>query len=126
MHCQNVKMLNMTICICSDSKAVALSSYTISSKLLHQCWLSLQDLSNNNKVRLFWVSGHCDIKKLIGWQEWARTPTSVDLSLKLNCQFQMSGIWPKQRPACRSSTSIRSGSTLLNPSIHTRFGNNTK
>jgi hypothetical protein len=41
---------------------LALSSYTISSKLLHQCWLSLQDLSNNNRVRLFWVSDHCDIK----------------------------------------------------------------
>jgi ribonuclease HI len=57
-------MHNMTICICSDSKAalLALSSYTISSKLLHQCWLLLQDLSNNNRVRLFWVPGHCDIK----------------------------------------------------------------
>jgi hypothetical protein len=40
-------MHNMTICICSDSKAalLALSSYTILSKLLHQCWLSLQDHS---------------------------------------------------------------------------------
>jgi hypothetical protein len=36
--------------------------YTISSKLLHQCWLSLQDLSNNNRVRLFWVPVYCDIK----------------------------------------------------------------
>jgi hypothetical protein len=41
---------------------ILLSSYTISSKLLHQCWLSLQDLSNNNWVRLFWVPCHCDIK----------------------------------------------------------------
>jgi hypothetical protein len=41
---------------------LALSSYTISSKLLHQCWLSLQDLSNNKRVKLFWVSGHCNIK----------------------------------------------------------------
>jgi hypothetical protein len=57
-------MHNMTICIGSDIKAVllALSSYTILSKLLHQCWLSLQDLSNNNRVRLFWVPGHCAIK----------------------------------------------------------------
>jgi hypothetical protein len=47
-------MPNMTICICSDSKAalLALSSYTISS----------EDLSNNNKMRLFWEPGHCDIK----------------------------------------------------------------
>jgi ribonuclease HI len=56
---RSANMHNMTICICSDSKAalLALSSYTISSKLLHQCWLSLQDLSNNNRVRLFWVPG---------------------------------------------------------------------
>jgi hypothetical protein len=54
----------LTTNICSDNKAalLALSSYTISSKLLHQCWLSLQDFSNNNRVRLFWVSVHCDIK----------------------------------------------------------------
>jgi ribonuclease HI len=63
-YCRSANMHNMTICICSDSKAalLALSSYTISSKLLHQCRLSLQDLSNNNRVRLFWVPGHCDIK----------------------------------------------------------------
>jgi hypothetical protein len=48
-----------------DSKAelLALFSYTISSKLLHhQYWLPLQDLSNNNRMRLFWVLGLCDIK----------------------------------------------------------------
>jgi ribonuclease HI len=66
-YCRSANMHNMTICICSDSKA-ALSALSvnfyplISSKLLHQCWLSLQDLSNNNRVRLLWVSGHCDIK----------------------------------------------------------------
>jgi hypothetical protein len=63
-YCRSANLHNMTICICSDSKAalLALSSYTTSSKLLHQCWLSLQDLSNNNRVILFWVPGHCDIK----------------------------------------------------------------
>jgi hypothetical protein len=57
-------MHNITICICSDSKVAlwALSSYTISSKFLHQYWLSLQDLSNNSRARLFWVPGHSDIK----------------------------------------------------------------
>jgi hypothetical protein len=57
-------MHNMTICKCSDSKAalLALSSYTISSKLLQECWLSLQDLSNNNRVRFLWVPGPWDIK----------------------------------------------------------------
>jgi hypothetical protein len=36
-YCRSANMHNMTICICSDSKAalLALSSYTISSKLLH-------------------------------------------------------------------------------------------
>jgi hypothetical protein len=54
-YCRSANMHNMTICICSDSKAalLALSAYAISSKLLHQYWLSLQDLSNNNRVRLF-------------------------------------------------------------------------
>jgi hypothetical protein len=66
-YCDYLRSANMhimTICICSDSKAalLALSLYKISSKLLHQVWLSLQDLSNNNRVRLFWVSDHCDIK----------------------------------------------------------------
>jgi hypothetical protein len=38
-YCRSPNMHNMTICICSDCKAalLALSSYTISSKLLHQC-----------------------------------------------------------------------------------------
>jgi ribonuclease HI len=63
-YCRSANMHNMTICICSDSKAALLapSSYTISSKLLHQCWLSSQDLSNNNRMSLFWVPGHCYIK----------------------------------------------------------------
>jgi hypothetical protein len=63
-YCRSANMHNMTICISSDSKTrlLALSSYIISSKLLHQCWLSLRDLSNNNRVRLFWVAGHCDMK----------------------------------------------------------------
>jgi hypothetical protein len=41
-YCWSANMHNMTICICSDSKAalLALSSYTIASKLLDQCWLS--------------------------------------------------------------------------------------
>jgi hypothetical protein len=80
-YCRSVNTHNMTICICFDSKAalLALSSYTILSILLHQCWLSLQDLSNNNKMRLFSVPGHCDIKENeeIDWRERARTPTSV-------------------------------------------------
>jgi hypothetical protein len=65
--CDNLRSAKahiMTICVCSDSKAalLALFSYSILSKLLYQCWLSLQDLSNNNMVRLCWMPGHCDIK----------------------------------------------------------------
>jgi hypothetical protein len=62
--CRSANMHKMMIFKCSDSKAalLALSYYTISSKLLYQSWLSLQDLSYNNRVALFWVSGHCDIK----------------------------------------------------------------
>jgi hypothetical protein len=54
-HCRSANMHNMTICICSDSKTAFLAP-------LHQCWLSLQDLSNNHRVRLFWVPGRCNIK----------------------------------------------------------------
>jgi hypothetical protein len=46
-YCRSGNIHNLTISICSDSKAtlLALSSCTISSKLLYQCWLSLPDLS---------------------------------------------------------------------------------
>jgi hypothetical protein len=52
-----------TACICSNSRAasLALSSHTVSSKLVLQCRNSLQGLSIHNKVQLFWVSGHCGI-----------------------------------------------------------------
>jgi hypothetical protein len=86
-------MHNMTIFICSDSKA-ALSSYTISSKLLHQCWLSLQNLSNY-RVGCFGCQVSATLRamrRLIGWREWARTPTSVNRSFVIHCQLQLSGI----------------------------------
>jgi ribonuclease HI len=85
-YCRSTNMHNMTICTCSDSKAAFLapSSYKFLSKLLHQCWLSLLDLSNNNKVRMFWVSGHCDIT---GNEEADRLTTNV-----FHCQLQLSGI----------------------------------
>jgi hypothetical protein len=92
-------MHNMTICVCSDSKAalLALFSYTISSQLLHQCWLTLQDLFNK-------ITTGCDcfgcqvtatlraIRSLIGWRKWAWTSISVDRSLVFHCQLQLSGI----------------------------------
>jgi hypothetical protein len=69
-YCRSANIHNMTISVCSDSKAalLVLSSYTISSKLLQQCWLSLQDLSNNNRVRFFWVPGRCYIRRQ--WEGW--------------------------------------------------------
>jgi hypothetical protein len=88
-------MYNMKICICSDSKAalMALSSYTILSKLLHQCWLSLQDLSNNNRVRLFWVLGPCDIKGNEEADRLTRMGSEYhSRSLVFHCQLQLSGI----------------------------------
>jgi ribonuclease HI len=58
-QCCNLKLRDKTICICSDSRAslLALSSYTISSSLVSQCWFSLQNLSIANRVKLFWVPG---------------------------------------------------------------------
>jgi ribonuclease HI len=62
-NCRNAQMRDKVICVCSDSRAslVALTSYTISSSLVYQCWHSLQELSDYNRVKLFWVPGHGDI-----------------------------------------------------------------
>jgi hypothetical protein len=32
------------------------------------------------------------MRRLIGWREWARTPTFVDQSLVFYCQLQLSGL----------------------------------
>jgi ribonuclease HI len=63
-YCLRECMTGKTICICSDSRAalLALSSHTVSSRLMLQCRNSLQGLSNchiHNRVQLFWVPGHC-------------------------------------------------------------------
>jgi ribonuclease HI len=57
-------MKNSKITICSDSKASlqALSSYTITSSLVLQCWLALQNLSQYNVVELFKVPGHSGVE----------------------------------------------------------------
>jgi hypothetical protein len=54
-------MTGKTINICSDSRAtlLALSSHTVSSRLVLQCRNSLHGLSIHNGVQLFWVPGHC-------------------------------------------------------------------
>jgi hypothetical protein len=56
-------MTGKMVCICSDSRAalLALSSHTVSSKLVLQCRNSLQELSIHYGVQLFWVPGHCYI-----------------------------------------------------------------
>jgi ribonuclease HI len=56
-------MTGETICICSDSRSalLVLTSHTVSSRLVHQCRNSLQAVSIQNRVQLFWVLGHCGI-----------------------------------------------------------------
>jgi hypothetical protein len=51
------RMLRKLSCICFNSKdsLLALSSYTISSSLVSQCWHSLHEHSTSNIVRLYWV-----------------------------------------------------------------------
>jgi hypothetical protein len=62
-YCLRECMTGKTICICSDSQAalLALSSHTVSSRLLLQGRNSLQGLSIYNRVQLCWVPGHCGI-----------------------------------------------------------------
>jgi ribonuclease HI len=40
---------------------MALSSHTVSSRLVLQCQNFLQGLSIHNRVQLFWVPDHCGI-----------------------------------------------------------------
>jgi hypothetical protein len=56
-------MTGKTICICSNIQTalLALSSQTVSSRLVFQCLNSLQGLSIHNRIQLFWVPGHCGI-----------------------------------------------------------------
>jgi hypothetical protein len=58
----NVENFAIRWCVFCKAELLVVSSHTISSKLLYQCWLSLQDISNYNRMRLFWVLGHGDIK----------------------------------------------------------------
>lgn len=55
---------NETIYICSDSQAAlrALNSPKVTSKLVLECMLALQELSRENTVTLIWVPGHCGIE----------------------------------------------------------------
>jgi hypothetical protein len=92
-YCWSTNMHNMTICIYVLIARLRCWLYS-HTEFLHQCWLTLQYLSNNNRVTLFWVPGHCDIKgkeadRLLkmGW-----TPISVDRSLVFHSQLQLCGI----------------------------------
>jgi hypothetical protein len=62
-YCLRECMTGKTICVCSDSRAalLALSSYTVWSGLVIQCWNSLQGLFIHNRVQMFWVPDHCGI-----------------------------------------------------------------
>jgi len=54
---------NKQISICSDSQAAlkALSNSKITSRLVWDCIVALQQLSSHNAVTLFWVHGHSGI-----------------------------------------------------------------
>jgi len=56
-------VINKQISICSDSQAAlkALSNPKITSRLVWDCIVALQQLSSHNAVKLFWVSGHSGI-----------------------------------------------------------------
>jgi hypothetical protein len=62
-YCLRESMTGKTICICSNSRTalLALSSHTVSSRLVLQCRNSPQGLSIQNRVQLFWVPCHCGI-----------------------------------------------------------------
>jgi ribonuclease HI len=62
--CEQYGLFNKRIFICSDSKAslLALSSFRFSSRLVLECWTSLQRLAENNSVTLVWVPGHSGIE----------------------------------------------------------------
>jgi len=51
---------NKQISICSDSQAAlkALSNPRITSRLVWDCIVALQQLLSHNAVKLFWVPGH--------------------------------------------------------------------
>jgi hypothetical protein len=63
LYCISQGMVDRTISICSDSRAVLLApkSYTVSSRTVLQCGDSLQELVLSYRVRLLWVPGHCGI-----------------------------------------------------------------
>jgi hypothetical protein len=62
-YCLMEFMTGKTICICSDSQGdlLELSLHTVSSRLTLECRDSLQGIFIQNRVKLFWVPGHCGI-----------------------------------------------------------------
>lgn len=58
---RRVEGKSILICTDSESSIKALSSYKISSKIVHQCHETLETLSENNAVSLIWVPGHSGI-----------------------------------------------------------------
>jgi ribonuclease HI len=62
-YCLRECMTVEAIYICSDSQAalLALSSHTVSSRLVLRCRNYLQRLSIHNRVQLCWIPGHCGI-----------------------------------------------------------------
>jgi hypothetical protein len=111
-NCRDLRLQNKTICLCSDSRAslLALSSYTISSSIVSQCWLSLQELSSDNRVRLYWVPRHCDINGNGKADDSMMAPTFVDRNRACHYQLLLPG---KKRKSGRTTRILVFGSRVL-------------
>lgn len=69
--------MNETLVICSDSQSAieALGSFTVNSKLVHECKLRLNEIGSRNEVKLLWVPGHENIEENEKADELARRGT---------------------------------------------------
>ncbi|XP_063707917.1 uncharacterized protein LOC134836669, partial [Culicoides brevitarsis] len=63
-YCLESKYSNKDINILSDSQAAleALNDSCITSKLVFECRIFVNDLASSNRVTLMWVPGHCGIE----------------------------------------------------------------
>jgi hypothetical protein len=63
-HLQRMTCLGITGGMSSTPTSAldsALKLYAVSSRVVHQCGDSLQELASSNRVRLVWVPGNCGI-----------------------------------------------------------------
>lgn len=116
---------NHTIYIQSDSQAalLALSSDTMTSRLVENCRQILNDLGSRNKVVLRWVPGHAEIEgnekadelarvgakgKYHGPEPFCGIPKSLTkLTLKTYCQYKTVQLWTNAPGMKHSKALIR-------------------